>query len=210
MHDGYEYEYILTKYLFPELMREINSDKDPGNRLGSQLEARGILYTSLLENYTNITNVRNILKEIHKWLFFWAIIGVGGIITIAGVLIILKVLSYEDERMFLDSLPILITTFVSFLSVIIGVPLTITNFLFNVEEDKNITSTIHATQKHDYKEIQLLKDRYTGKKTQLNQATPHSSAAGDSKRIIQLHNEQDVKNAFIVTEDSNDEYFSMK
>ncbi len=163
MRDNHEYDYILTRYLAPDLMRRLTSDKDPGNILGAQLEARGRLYTDLLENYSNITHIRNILKEVHKWIFFWAIITVGIIVTICGVQIIQKVLTFEDSRMFLEAVPALITAFVAFLSVVIGVPLTITNFLFNVAEDNNITSTIHATQIHDFKEIHLLKDRYTGK-----------------------------------------------
>ena len=163
MLDPYEYNYILSKYLYPELMHGLDSDKTPANILGSQLEERGTLYTTLLKNYTKTTHARNIFKEIHKWLFFWGIIGVGIIVTSLGYQIIKKVLSFEDDRLFIESVPVLITAFVAFLSVVIGVPLTITNFLFNVAEDNNITSTIHDTQLHDFKEIRLLKDRYTEK-----------------------------------------------
>lgn len=172
MHERFDYDYISRMYISPRHMRAVTSDKDPGDILGGQIEAREKLYTKLLRNYSRITRVRNILKEVHKWIFFWAVIVVGGIITSLGTQIVTKVLLFEDPYIFLESVPILIVAFVSFISTVIVVPLTITNFLFNVKEDNNITSTIHATQDHDFKEIHLLKDRYTGKNKTKPSSTP--------------------------------------
>ena len=163
MRDRFDYDYISRMYLSPRYMHAVASDRDPGDILGGEIESREELYTTLLRNYSIITCIRNILKEVHKWLFFWAVIVVGGIITSLGSQLISKVLAFNDANLFLESVPVLIVAFVAFVSTVIVVPLTITNFLFNIEEDKNITSTIHATQEHDFKEIHLLKDRYIGK-----------------------------------------------
>ena len=97
MHNRYEYDYIWAKYLSARLAQSINSDEDPGNVLGSQLEDRGKIYTTLLDNYSTITHARNILKEIHKWLFFWGVAAVGVTVTILGSQIVQKVLAIENE-----------------------------------------------------------------------------------------------------------------
>ncbi|MBE6590359.1 MAG: hypothetical protein E7643_09305 [Ruminococcaceae bacterium] len=76
----------------------------------------------------------------------------------------LRIISLEDNNQFLQALPLVITALVSLLSAIIGVPITVTRFLFNSKEDDNITNTIHHTQDHDFGEITLLQERYTGKR----------------------------------------------
>ena len=209
MHNRYEYDYILTKYLSAKLAQRLNSDEDPGNVLGSQLEARGKIYTTLLNNYSTITHTRNILKEIHKWLFFWGVAAVGVTVTILGSQIVQKVLTIENERLFIDSVPILITAFVSFLSVVIGVPLTITHFLFNIAEDNNITSTIHDTQLHDFKEIELLKDRYidNGKSSSQTRHRQQRMAFDDDMSPRPLFDEEDFERTLF--SDGEDDFATM-
>lgn len=161
MYDRSNYDYISRRYIIPEFMRFIESDEDPGGVIGSQLEDRGKVYTRLIDDYAGITKIRNISKEIHKWIFFWLIVVVGAIVVIMGCKIIERVLLIDDTAKFLESTPIIITVFATLLSSIIGIPLTITKFLFNEKEDENITKTIYHTQKHDFREINLLRDRYT-------------------------------------------------
>ena len=162
MYDRSDYDYISRRYLFPEFMRFIESDDDPGGIIGSQLEERGKVYTKLIDDYAGITKIRNISKEIHKWVFFWLIVLVGAIVVSEGCKIIQRVLTIEDVNKFIEATPIIITVFATLLSSIIGIPLTITKFLFNEKEDENITKTIYHTQKHDFKEINLLRYRYIG------------------------------------------------
>lgn len=161
MYDRSNYDYISRRYIIPEFMRFIESDEDPGEILGSQLENRGKVYTKLIDDYAKITKIRNGCKEFHKWAFFWLIVLVGGIVVYMGCQIVQRVLSMEEADKFLEATPIIITVFATLLSSIIGIPLTITRFLFNEKEDENITKTIFHTQLHDFKEINLLRDRYT-------------------------------------------------
>lgn len=163
MHDKANYYHLYRKYIRAQSLSQIFSDEDPGNILGEELESREKLYTSLLSDYTKITKARNILKEIHKWVFFWIIIGAGIIVTYFSCNVLSRILSFDDNNQFLQALPLVITSLVSLLSAIIGVPITVTRFLFNSKEDDNITNTIHHTQDHDFEEINLLQERYTGK-----------------------------------------------
>ena len=158
------YKQIYKKYFrnFPAL--NISSDGDPGDRIGNELEEREELYTVILEDYSKITKIRNILKEIHKWAFFWIVIAAGIVITILLCNIVNRVLALENIEQFLDAIPIIITAFVSFITVIIGIPTIIANFLFSTKEDDNITHTIHHTQDHDFHEVELLKERYVSNK----------------------------------------------
>ena len=98
MYDRSDYDYISRRYLFPEFMRFIKSDDDPGGIIGSQLEERGKVYTKLIDDYAGITKIRNISKEIHKWVFFWLIVLVGAIVVREGCKIIQRVLTIEDTR----------------------------------------------------------------------------------------------------------------
>ena len=157
-----DYKRIFKKY-FKDIYRiiGIDSDKDPGDIIGEELEEREKLYTSLLSNYSFITHIRNIAKEIHKWLFFWAIVVGGGFLISFACRIMNKVLGFEDAKLFIDSVPVLLAALVSFISALISIPVTIAKFLFNEKEDDNITQIINHTQDHDSVEIKLLKHRYS-------------------------------------------------
>lgn len=48
-----------------------------------------------------------------------------------------------------ESLPLLVTSMVGFVSAIITIPVTITKYLFSTKEDENITQIILHTQEHD-------------------------------------------------------------
>ena len=148
--------------IFNDLMKRridrifVGSDDDLEEVLRSQLGRRGVIYTELLKNYSKTTKWRNILKEFHKWAFFWLVMTAGGFVVYYISRIMNKVLVIESTEEFLNAIPVIITAFVSLLSTVIGVPLTITKFLFNTKEDDNITGTIHHTQDHDNDEATFL------------------------------------------------------
>lgn len=126
------------------------------SQLEVQIEARDILYTTLLEDYRNITRKRNSKKERYKWIFFWLIVVAAAYVNVCFGLAIFRVLLIEDVEMLISAIPVLITAFVALLSSIVTIPLTITRFLFNEKEDDNITKTIHKTQQHDKSQIASL------------------------------------------------------
>ncbi|MBQ9728012.1 MAG: hypothetical protein IJV85_00270 [Clostridia bacterium] len=167
-----DYEYILQRYIQGKHFSGrsfIFSDRDPGDILGEEIERREVLYTKLLQDYSSITKKRNSLKEIHKWVFFWIIMIAGGIVSYFCYKVISRVLAIKETEQFIKSFPVIATVFISFLSTIVGIPLTITKFLFNAQEDENITHTIQCTQAHDFEEVKLLKERYTGHKRKTKQ-----------------------------------------
>ncbi len=138
----------------------ITSDEAYGIRLQRGIEQRDVLYTELLRNHKNITKYRNKLKEVHKWIFFWIII-VASIVGLHCIHRLLdRILAEKNIMVILDSIPLLVTALVSFVSTIIAVPLTIAKFLFNAKEDDNITMLIQHTQKHDASSINLFKDQF--------------------------------------------------
>lgn len=134
----------------------IESDDDLEEILKKQLGKRGVIYTQLLENYAKTTKWRNRFKEFHKWTFFWLVAFAGGVIVYYICRIMNKILDSKSIDEFIKTVPVIITAFVSLLSTVIGIPMTITKFLFNAKEDDNITDTIHHTQDHDNEEASFL------------------------------------------------------
>ena len=149
--------------LKPQEYYALISDSDPGQKLENEIKKRDEDYTRLLDNYVCITNVRNIAKEIHKWVFFWLIIVAGFFVMRYSYKILNKVLSVKDVEYLIDCIPLVISGIVSFVSTIIAIPLTITKFLFNTQEDDNITNVIKHTQDHDSSALTLFKERFSKK-----------------------------------------------
>lgn len=139
------------------------SDTDSGGSIEDEIVERDKKYTALLSNYLCITRVRNTAKEIHKWLFFWIVI-ISYIFVIRLVYkMINRILLQEEYHLILESIPILITAFVSCITAVVAIPLTITKFLFNTKEDNNIASIIKHMQEHDMKGLTLFKERFSKK-----------------------------------------------
>lgn len=138
----------------------LKSDDDSGAKLEKEITLRDNMYTILLKDYVRISRYRNIIKEIHKWVFFWLIItaSIVGLVYIGKIVV--RFLEIENTNELVKSIPVLITAIVSFISTIIIIPATITKFLFNTKEDENITSVIVHTQEHDTTGITLLKNRF--------------------------------------------------
>lgn len=155
-----DYDKITSKYLWiGRTMEPILSDADVSVALTTQIAKRDLYYTQLLEHHVGLTHIRGILKEIHKWLFFWLIISacIFGCIIISTTLN--KIFVSEDPQFITSSIPIIITALISFISTIIVIPVTITKFLFNIKEDDNITTLIKHTQDHDTSGMTIFKER---------------------------------------------------
>lgn len=158
-----------------------DNDLDPGKHLEQQITKRDRQYTKLLSDYIKITKIRNIIKEIHKWLFFWLII-IACIFGIRYVYIILsQILSSKDTDFIIKAIPAIIASLLSFVSTVIAVPMAITKFLFNTKEDDNITSIITHTQDHDSAGISTLKARFDSK---------HSNSSSSSSENNQQNQPQ--------------------
>lgn len=145
------YKHILN--LFNENAADKNNktedDKTFRKNTTKQIESRDEKYTELLSHFVYITKLRNYLKEFFKWTFYATII--TSIIVLIHITNSLfnKILLYGNIEQILQSLPLLITSTVGFVSVIITVPVTITKYLFSTKEDENITQIILHTQEHD-------------------------------------------------------------
>lgn len=158
-----EYHLLHNKYIKGSVLHFTISDEDVSDSLKTQIAERDIYYTELLKDHISLTRIRGKCKEFHKWIFFWLLIIVSGI----GVSCIQKVfktiLASEDISVIIDAIPIMITAFVSLISTIVVIPVTIAKFLFNTKEDDNITSLIQHTQDHDSSGISLFKERFMPK-----------------------------------------------
>lgn len=146
--------------LISGVLSNFKSDQDLGVRIQKQITERDSLYTSLLSEYSKITKIRNILKETHKWLFFWLVI-IASVVGIYSTFTILnRIVKEQDIQIVIDSIPVIITAVVSLVSTVIVVPTTIAKFLFNTNEDDNITKLIKHTQEHDVIGLNLFKEGF--------------------------------------------------
>ncbi len=157
---NYDYSKLHKKYIRGALLHFTMSDEDVSDSLTTQIAQRDIYYSELLRNHMSLTKARGICKEVHKWLFFWLIVGA----CCVGIFYIRKifatVFAANDVDVVVDAVPLIITALVSLISTIIVVPVTIAKFLFNTNEDDNITTLIQHTQDHDSAGITMFKERF--------------------------------------------------
>lgn len=104
-------------------------------------------YTSLLAHFVKITRIRNIVKEIHKWLYFWIITVFMAIFLYAVCHLIINI-DLADVTL-VSGLSVILPLLMSFTSVVISIPLIVTKYLFSSKEDKRIAKLIEHTQNHD-------------------------------------------------------------
>lgn len=135
------------------------SDEDVSDSLTTQIAERDIYYTYLLKDHRGLTKARGICKELHKWIFFWSLIAASGFGIYFVYQIFQSIFASDDAAIIIDSIPIIITAFVSLISTIIVIPVTIAKFLFNTKEDDNITVLIQHTQDHDTSGMELFKNK---------------------------------------------------
>lgn len=148
---------------FIDSFLSFSSDTDTGKSLEKEIVKRDKKYSELLDNYIMITKKRNSIKEWHKWIFFWLVVVSCGVVIFLVYKTISKILKSEDYSVIIQSIPVIITAFVSCVTSVIAIPLTITKFLFNTNEDDNIAKIIQHTQDHDMTGITLLKERFMKK-----------------------------------------------
>lgn len=153
-----DFDYFrLLKMVKASPFTSSSTDKVSGKKLADELVKRDKRYTKLLDNYVKSTWCRYILKEIHKWIFFW-LVAIG---CVVGLFIFYRItntiLSFDDIDKIIDGTPLVITAMVSFIFTIIVVPVTITKYLFNRNEEDSVTKIIELTQKHDSKGLIHLK-----------------------------------------------------
>jgi hypothetical protein len=142
---------IRTIFKSIEDQKKKKSDDDLTFRSNTkkQISIRDEQYTGLLTHFVKITRCRNILKELFKWVFLAVLIAC--IIVLSRHIVLLFDRYYDKASMqeIIDSIPLLMTSIIGFVSAIIGIPTIITKYLFSTNEDKNITDIILHTQKHD-------------------------------------------------------------
>lgn len=137
-----------------------DSDEDPGKIIETEIAQRDKQYSELLKSYVQLTSIRNVLKEIHKWLFFWLVVVASGFFLRITYRVLKIILDNGDPDFIISAIPALIAALVSFVAAIIGIPMTITSFLFNTKEDDNITGIIKHTQDHDAGSLTVFKERF--------------------------------------------------
>lgn len=139
------------RFIFDALERDDFTEDDDlfRRRTTKQISERDKEYTHLLSHFVNITRIRNYLKEFFKWSFLLTIVSAIVVLIIVVFKLVDKCLALENFEQIVQTLPLLITALLGFVSTVIVIPATITKFLFNTEEDKNITSIIEHTQNHD-------------------------------------------------------------
>ena len=144
-------------YAYKKLFEILNEDENPKGEddqifrrnTKTQITNRDKEYTKLLSHFVNVTRARNILKEIFKWSFYLMLIIALGVLVFITYSLFNKYLSSATIEQISESLPLLITSIVGFVSAIITIPATITKYLFSTTEDENITQIILHTQEHD-------------------------------------------------------------
>lgn len=157
-------EYIRLSKMLGDIVYT-GTDSDFDIRLEDQIVKRDRKYTELLISYTRVTKVRFVLKEIHKWLFFWLIIAACIFCLYSAYGVIQQTLKANNLQVVVDAVPAILAAFTALISTVVVVPLTITKFLFNEKEDDNITEVIQHTQEHDASGMNLLKNSYRDKST---------------------------------------------
>lgn len=141
--------YILEGSEKKEKKKKTADDSTFHDDTQTQITSRDVEYTALLKHFVTLTQIRNVLKESFKWVFFLAIIAAGIVVCAIVFRIFNKYLSGATIEQLTQAIPLLMTAMISFVSVVIAIPLAITKYLFSTKEDENITSIILHTQDHD-------------------------------------------------------------
>lgn len=157
----YDFESI-RKMLDNKTFSQVSSDtKDPGLTIEEELKERDAEYTKLLRLYVKVTSIRYEAKEKNKRTFFRCVIIGSSLFLLLVYAVVFRIVFCKEMDIVIEAMPVLITALVAFVSTIIAIPLTITQYLFNTKEDDNITEIIKHTQEHDSAGRSLFKDRFS-------------------------------------------------
>ncbi len=162
--------------------KNTQDDKTFRKNTTQQITIRDKKYTTLLSHFVKVTCFRNWVKEFFKWTFLLCIV-TGMICLFVFVYLLFKkylsvVVSMDD---IVKSAPLLITSIVSLVSAIIGIPTIITRYLFSTSEDEYITSIILHTQKHDTSGRKWATERTSSKDTAQSPKTTQASSKDVNK-----------------------------
>ena len=125
-------------------------------KIRKQINDRDLQYTNLLKHYLTVSKVRNWGKEIFKGLFLCSLIFSLVYVSICEAKILNMLYLSNDINQMISAIPIFITAITGFVSAVIAIPLVITKYLFNSDEDNSIAKIILHTQKHDMSGRKLL------------------------------------------------------
>lgn len=146
---------LVEKYINKNNIENIDYEHDFDKISKKNISTRDNSYTELLQHFVHITKVRNRVKEIHKWLYFWIIMFLIILFGFSIHSFLGKIdINYDNN---LNVLLEVITCLVSFASVIISIPLIITKYLFSSKEDKRISNIILHTQEHDLNNKKMIR-----------------------------------------------------
>lgn len=148
------------------------------NKTTEEITRRDKFYSDILEHFVSVTKTRNYLKEFFKWLFLCVLIAAILQLTNGLVGLFQRYITDATISEITEAIPLFITSIVSFVSVVIAIPLTITKYLFSTTEDENITQIILHTQNHDISGRQWV------------QPTPNTPNDNNLNQDSNEHNEQ--------------------
>ena len=193
-----ESQEMVEKFINSDSREDIDYDVNFNSISKKNISDRDNAYTKLLDHFVNVTKCRNIIKEIHKWVYFWIIM----ILTlIFGIAVCSMIKEFDMSKVnSVSNLVALITAIVSFTSVFISIPLIITKYLFSSKEDKRIASIILHTQQHDLDNKKILEKYSETQEENLQQLAnmvtkttqmETQSASNDESVILQNTTEQE-------------------
>ena len=128
--------------------RNLDTTHNFEQKTQAQISARGQAYEQLLKNYVKLAKERNDSKEAKKNSFYclikWILILSGVLFCVLFIRVIF--LSVEDMA---KLLPVVAAAFATFLGEFISLPTIVAKYLFNNDEDNNMTEIIKHTQDFD-------------------------------------------------------------
>ena len=155
-----ETQLAVERFINSNSIDDIDYDANFNSISKKNISDRDDSYTKLLKHFVNITKGRNIVKEIHKWIYFWIIMSM---VVIFGKSICSMIMKFDISNVDdFNNVAVIITAVVSFASVIISIPLIITKYLFSSKEDKRIADIILHTQQHDLDNKKILDKSHYG------------------------------------------------
>ena len=133
----------------PESVEVIIDDVDYRKRNKTELAKRDVIYSSLLGNVRKVYCDRHGKKERFKWVFFkWMISAFSLLILICVAAFVAMVIKWDTEQFFATAVAF-VGSVVSVITAIVAIPLIVAKYLFNPDEDKEVTTIILKMQAQD-------------------------------------------------------------
>lgn len=107
-------------------------------------------YSDLLTNY--VTNSSLSLKQkrrFKEWFFWVTLISLMLAFALFFIIVIIIVINNNSSKVNMTALSAMLSSFISLLALYNIIPKIIAEYLFNIEEDKNMTEVIKSIQQYD-------------------------------------------------------------